>query len=210
MKNIQKQGQPPTQSLRTKLFQMRKICSNKEEEFEKIVKRKIGKLKNCYEKHQKIIEKIETPENKILLPSFEPILAEMSESAAECTILKEKIKQKQNQINLIQKKTQKHNKRLNEIQNEILNIKKELTAIQESSKMEEPESAQIEEELAMLKDKYFCAACQTRPRDSFFMGCGHTYCSECIQNLIKKRSRKCPTCRHIFSPSSDVKSLNFN
>ena len=208
--NIQKQGRAPKPSTRKKLTEMRQEIKLKEEEYNNKRNNFYKKLTNSFESHKQVIQMIKKPDS-VNLPSFEYILAEMSEPAAKCQILREKIQQKKIKIQKTKEKTKQHKEKLHDIQNEIEKIRKELAGIQESSKVEEPEATQIEEELSILKDKYFCAACQTRPRDSFFMGCGHTYCNDCIQNsMIKKRSRKCPTCRHIFSPSSDVKTLNFS
>ncbi|QIW98775.1 hypothetical protein AMS68_004293 [Peltaster fructicola] len=39
-----------------------------------------------------------------------------------------------------------------------------------------------------------CPVCNTNLRNSALKLCGHTFCQNCVDNLISSRSRKCPSC----------------
>ncbi|KAI8875150.1 hypothetical protein K501DRAFT_289492 [Backusella circina FSU 941] len=51
-----------------------------------------------------------------------------------------------------------------------------------------------------------CTICKTRLKSHALIRCMHTYCKECLDDLIRKNARVCPHCSEPFSPS-DVRQF---
>lgn len=51
----------------------------------------------------------------------------------------------------------------------------------------------------ILKKKLQCKICCLRDIDSIINKCNHTFCRECIENMVNSRQRICPKCRHKIS-----------
>ncbi|WPH00914.1 e3 ubiquitin-protein ligase bre1 [Acrodontium crateriforme] len=43
-----------------------------------------------------------------------------------------------------------------------------------------------------------CTVCNTRIRNTALKLCGHVFCHECVNDLVKNRNRKCPSCAKAF------------
>ncbi|KUF89944.1 E3 ubiquitin-protein ligase BRE1 2 [Phytophthora nicotianae] len=63
-------------------------------------------------------------------------------------------------------------------------------------------------ELRDLQKLVNCSVCQDRRKDVIISKCFHMFCKECIENNLKSRNRKCPTCKKMFG-HDDVKSVWF-
>lgn len=48
------------------------------------------------------------------------------------------------------------------------------------------------------KDKVTCSLCRCNCKDKVIKKCGHAFCSKCIEDAIKTRQRKCPSCHTQF------------
>ena len=96
----------------------------------------------------------------------------------------------------------------------------EMMNIQEDQKKALEESRQqvfglMEEQSELEKAMAICAVCLGRPQNSYRLKCGHIFCLECINQLVRYSSgssgeeahskspegvlkRQCPTCREVF------------
>jgi E3 ubiquitin-protein ligase BRE1 len=63
-------------------------------------------------------------------------------------------------------------------------------------------------ELRDLQKLVNCSVCQDRRKDVIVTKCFHMFCKECIENNLKSRNRKCPTCKKMFG-HDDVKTVWF-
>ncbi|KAL7693207.1 putative Zinc finger, RING-type, E3 ubiquitin ligase Bre1 [Plasmopara halstedii] len=63
-------------------------------------------------------------------------------------------------------------------------------------------------ELRDLQKVVNCSVCQDRRKDVIISKCFHMFCKECIENNLKSRNRKCPTCKKMFG-QDDVKTVWF-
>ncbi|GMF25994.1 unnamed protein product [Phytophthora fragariaefolia] len=63
-------------------------------------------------------------------------------------------------------------------------------------------------ELRDLQKLVNCSVCQDRRKDVIISKCFHMFCKECVENNLKSRNRKCPTCKKMFG-HDDVKSVWF-
>ena len=63
-------------------------------------------------------------------------------------------------------------------------------------------------ELRDLQKLVNCSVCQDRRKDVIISKCFHMFCKECIENNLKSRNRKCPTCKKMFG-QDDVKTVWF-
>ncbi|TDH70624.1 uncharacterized protein CCR75_005093 [Bremia lactucae] len=63
-------------------------------------------------------------------------------------------------------------------------------------------------ELRDLQKLVNCSVCQDRRKDVIITKCFHIFCKECIENNLKSRNRKCPTCKKMFG-QDDVKTVWF-
>jgi len=43
-----------------------------------------------------------------------------------------------------------------------------------------------------------CPVCNSNIRNTTLKTCGHVFCNDCVQNLVKNRNRKCPACGKAF------------
>ena len=66
------------------------------------------------------------------------------------------------------------------------------------------DAAMLERALSMLQ----CSICKIRFKNVTLTRCYHLFCSECIDEAIRNRHRKCPACGEKFG-QDDVKSIYF-
>jgi len=52
--------------------------------------------------------------------------------------------------------------------------------------------------LAMTLNMLRCTVCRDRFKDVCLTRCFHLFCKECVDELIRNRSRKCPACGEKF------------
>lgn len=57
---------------------------------------------------------------------------------------------------------------------------------------EELESLKLEN--MDMKTAIMCSVCHDKRKNCIITKCGHMFCSECIENNLKARNRKCPKC----------------
>lgn len=65
-----------------------------------------------------------------------------------------------------------------------------------------------DKEMAALRKMVNCSVCSTRLKDRMITRCNHLFCSECIQENLASRHRKCPGCGGKFS-ENDVQPFFF-
>lgn len=63
-------------------------------------------------------------------------------------------------------------------------------------------------ELQDLQKAVKCSVCQDRQKTVIISKCFHMFCKECVDNNLKSRNRKCPTCKKMFG-QDDVKAVWF-
>lgn len=61
-------------------------------------------------------------------------------------------------------------------------------------------------ELQDLQKVVKCSVCQDRKKSVIISKCFHMFCKECVDNNLKSRNRKCPTCKKMFG-QDDVKAV---
>ncbi|KAF0687569.1 Aste57867_20688 [Aphanomyces stellatus] len=61
-------------------------------------------------------------------------------------------------------------------------------------------------ELMEARKKLNCSVCQDKPKEVMISKCSHMFCKECMDNNLKARNRKCPTCKKMFG-QDDVKGV---
>ena len=61
-------------------------------------------------------------------------------------------------------------------------------------------------ELNDLRKRVKCSVCQDAPKNVIISKCFHMFCKDCIENNLKARNRKCPTCKKMFG-QDDVKNM---
>jgi E3 ubiquitin-protein ligase BRE1 len=66
------------------------------------------------------------------------------------------------------------------------------------------DSQMLEVTLGMLR----CSVCKDRFKNVALTRCFHLFCSECIDENLRNRHRKCPACGEKFG-QDDVKSIFF-
>ncbi|OQS02353.1 hypothetical protein THRCLA_05259 [Thraustotheca clavata] len=80
-------------------------------------------------------------------------------------------------------------------------------AEQEKPKEGTKEMTELERfELNDLRKKLRCSVCQDAVKDVIISKCSHMFCKECMDNNLKARNRKCPTCKKMFG-QDDLKSV---
>ena len=65
-----------------------------------------------------------------------------------------------------------------------------------------------DKEMAALRKMVNCSVCSTRLKDRMITRCNHLFCSDCIQENLASRHRKCPGCGGKFS-ENDVQPFFF-
>jgi hypothetical protein len=60
--------------------------------------------------------------------------------------------------------------------------------------------------MGQLQRMVKCPVCQIRNKDCVITKCFHMFCSDCVAENIRTRSRKCPSCHHPFG-EPDVKKV---
>lgn len=63
-------------------------------------------------------------------------------------------------------------------------------------------------ELKELQKLVNCSVCQDQRKNVLISKCFHMFCKDCIENNLKSRNRKCPTCKKMFG-QDDVKTVWF-
>jgi hypothetical protein len=61
-------------------------------------------------------------------------------------------------------------------------------------------------EMKALKGAYYCSVCKATKRSCIISRCGHTFCRNCIDDRIKLRNRRCPSCNSGFA-EADVLTM---
>lgn len=61
-------------------------------------------------------------------------------------------------------------------------------------------------EMKALKGAYYCSVCKATKRSCIISRCGHTFCRNCIDDRIKLRNRRCPSCNGGFA-EADVLAM---
>ncbi|KAH9081389.1 hypothetical protein LEN26_021300, partial [Aphanomyces euteiches] len=90
-------------------------------------------------------------------------------------------------------------KRQEEERNEKLRVAR---ASGESGEMSEIERY----ELLEARKKLNCSVCQDAPKEVMISKCSHMFCKKCMDDNLKARNRKCPTCKKMFG-QDDVKAV---
>jgi len=64
------------------------------------------------------------------------------------------------------------------------------------------------EEEEALRGMVICSICRDRFKNTVLKGCGHAFCSNCVELRITNRMRKCPTCNKAFD-KTDAMTIHF-
>ncbi|CAH0493074.1 unnamed protein product [Peronospora farinosa] len=107
----------------------------------------------------------------------------------------------------LQQEKQKHCEKCESFRKKIEDIERQL----QHSKMATStgELTDLERfELRDLQKLVNCSVCQDGRKDVIISKCFHMFCKECIENNLKSRNRKCPTCKKMFG-QDDVKTVWF-
>lgn len=64
-----------------------------------------------------------------------------------------------------------------------------------------------EEQINALRAMVKCSVCSKNWKDTVIKDCGHVFCSECAQERLAARLRRCPTCNKQFS-SNDLVTIH--
>lgn len=64
------------------------------------------------------------------------------------------------------------------------------------------------EEYEALRLLALCNVCKRRFKNTAIKSCGHVFCSECIEDRIKNRARKCPNCNKAFGTQNDCMAIH--
>mmetsp|Transcript_19125 Transcript_19125/g.31694 ORF Transcript_19125/g.31694 Transcript_19125/m.31694 type:complete len:229 (-) Transcript_19125:287-973(-) len=65
---------------------------------------------------------------------------------------------------------------------------------------------QLETQVSVLKHRLSCPVCNHRDKSCIVLRCRHMFCKHCIDELIKNRNRKCPSCGQRFD-TKDVEDI---
>jgi len=93
-------------------------------------------------------------------------------------------------------KEQESNKRLLE---ECNYLKRRLEHFKKFGKVGDPLQ---DEQLEYYKKLFRCSVCNDRDKDSVLTRCYHFFCHQCLEDNIKKRIRRCPTCTTGFNDNN--------
>jgi hypothetical protein len=89
---------------------------------------------------------------------------------------------------------------------DIEELKRQYQLLAEKSQTAQPADEEIDEKHGELRDAYYCQQCirlgYERPRDTVLAKCGHSYCAECVDQLVRNRHRYCPVCYEPFDPNA--------
>ena len=61
-------------------------------------------------------------------------------------------------------------------------------------------------ELNVLRNMVHCTVCKIRHRNCTLLRCHHTFCKNCIDERVKLRQRKCPSCNTVFA-EADIQTI---
>lgn len=53
-----------------------------------------------------------------------------------------------------------------------------------------------------------CQICKSEMKDTVIKTCGHLFCSNCVQDRLTNRARKCPNCAKAFG-TNDIMRVHF-
>jgi E3 ubiquitin-protein ligase BRE1 len=67
-------------------------------------------------------------------------------------------------------------------------------------------SDQLETQIKVLKHRLSCPVCNHRDKSCIVLRCRHMFCKPCIDENIKNRSRKCPSCGQRFD-TKDIEDI---
>lgn len=65
---------------------------------------------------------------------------------------------------------------------------------------------QLETQISVLKNRLACPVCNHRDKSCIVLRCRHMFCKHCMDENIKNRNRKCPSCGQRFD-TKDVEDI---
>eukprot|EP01107_Rhizomastix_libera_P012120 TRINITY_DN2_c4_g1_i1.p1 TRINITY_DN2_c4_g1~~TRINITY_DN2_c4_g1_i1.p1 ORF type:complete len:799 (-),score=368.50 TRINITY_DN2_c4_g1_i1:155-2551(-) len=71
----------------------------------------------------------------------------------------------------------------------------------ENGSAESTEIQELKEEVKAYQLKVRCQCCNDREKDTVISRCWHVFCSECVKESLRLRTRKCPGCMKHFGES---------
>lgn len=72
----------------------------------------------------------------------------------------------------------------------------------EKWKLKSQSNSTQEEEV--LRHMVVCTICRSSFKDTIIKGCGHAFCSDCVESRLANRMRKCPSCNKAFDRSDII------
>ena len=83
-------------------------------------------------------------------------------------------------------------------------IRREKTEDSKGGGLNSGDAALLEMTLGMLR----CSVCRDRFKEVCLTRCFHLFCKECVDEVVRNRSRKCPLCNDKFG-DADQRTLFF-
>lgn len=68
--------------------------------------------------------------------------------------------------------------------------------------------ADVLDEIESYRKALKCVLCDSNLKNCTLIKCGHTFCESCINDRLRARQRKCPTCQVDFN-ANDIKKIYF-
>ncbi|KAK4455851.1 BRE1 E3 ubiquitin ligase-domain-containing protein [Podospora aff. communis PSN243] len=165
------------------------------------------------------LKEMET-QNRMLIASFEKQIADMKQSnssvmaenkklEAAHTDLSKRVEALKAQISelssLVKSKDSSSaamKEKMMDCETELEKLKarvKGLTKDRDSWKTKCQNNSSDEEET--LRNMVICSICRTNFKNTMLKGCGHAFCSDCVDSRLANRMRKCPACNKAFDRS---------
>ncbi|KAK5652489.1 hypothetical protein OQA88_10391 [Cercophora sp. LCS_1] len=159
-------------------------------------------------------------QNRILISSLEKQIAELKQSnsavmtenkrlestSLEATRKAESIKAQINELaNAVKSKdttTAAVKEKLRDCETELEKAKARVKVVtSDCEKWKKKSQGNTSEEEEVLRNMVICSICRSSFKNTILKGCGHAFCSGCVDTRLANRMRKCPSCNKAFDRS---------
>jgi hypothetical protein len=166
----------------------------------------------CERRMEAVVARLKSAVKEVRDASFLPLNFESCLKCASQTRAKRDWRiANQEKENEIRGKTEQLEAQARRVWEDIKELKHQYPILVGKSESQQPVDEEIDEKYHEFHDAYLCQNCfrsgYRRPRDTVLAKCGHSYCRDCIDQLVKLRNRKCPVCSQAFDPTA-TKSTN--
>jgi hypothetical protein len=197
-----KKTKPHDRQLQVQLAEMKTETEKQYKEFEEIKADCERKMEDALAKVTEAVRKIQ---RATLLPqNFEAGIKVRGDARARRDWLLARIQEAGRRRDDLRKKNEQTKGQTKRALEETEELKKQFQTLAEKSQTQQPVDEALDQKYQEYHDAYHCQQClrlgHRRPRDSVLAKCGHSYCKDCIDQLVKNRNRKCPVCTEPFDP----------